>query len=224
MVGNDRSLTNALTIVTSIAVTHFVLVWLQQRSPLLDECSMAHRWFCLRRVSGTGERWIELAVQDQDVMAAARDKGLERPIKSSPPLSSAMERSASSSHQPSPNGVSAGRTLSGKDSTNYGFLTSPNPSKIRAKVNDEIAVGSDPEFQRRRLRFEHGLWAVFTLSSYWMCLGFSVADTWQKAEGPYDGWNSGRAIRSVERYSTPSIMTVQFGPSAIHDGESATLG
>src|SRR3954454_17606276 len=33
MVGNDRSLINAVTIVVTIAVTHFALAWLKQWSP-----------------------------------------------------------------------------------------------------------------------------------------------------------------------------------------------
>jgi uncharacterized membrane protein YcaP (DUF421 family) len=34
MVGNDRSLINALIIITTIALTHFAIAWLKQRSPV----------------------------------------------------------------------------------------------------------------------------------------------------------------------------------------------
>jgi uncharacterized membrane protein YcaP (DUF421 family) len=79
MVGNDRSLINALTIVASIAVTHFVLVWLKQRFPAFGRVLDGTPLVLLEKGQWHQRTMDQLAVQDQDVMAAARDKGLERP-------------------------------------------------------------------------------------------------------------------------------------------------
>lgn len=78
MVGNDRSITNALTIIMTIALTHFVLVWLKQRSPALGRILDGTPLVLLEKGKWHGRMMDELAVQDQDVMASARDKGLER--------------------------------------------------------------------------------------------------------------------------------------------------
>lgn len=88
-----------------------------------------------------------------------------------------------------------------------------------AKVNDEIAVGSDPDFQRRWLRFEHGLWIVFTLLVILDLLGFFGRGYMAKAKARTGDGTLDVQYERVERYSTPSILTVQFGPSAIHEGK-----
>jgi uncharacterized membrane protein YcaP (DUF421 family) len=78
MVGNDRSITNAITIVMSIAITHFALVWLKQRFPAFGRALDGTALVLLEKGQQHRRTMDELAVQDQDVMAAARDKGLER--------------------------------------------------------------------------------------------------------------------------------------------------
>lgn len=78
MVGNDRSITNAITIVMSIALTHFVLVWLKQRFPAFGRALDGTPLVLLEKGEWHRRTMDEVAVQDQDVMAAARDKGLER--------------------------------------------------------------------------------------------------------------------------------------------------
>ena len=78
MVGNDRSIVNALTIVMSIAVTHFVLVWLKQRSPAFGRVLDGMPLVLFEKGKWHGPTMDEVAVQHQDVMASARDKGLER--------------------------------------------------------------------------------------------------------------------------------------------------
>lgn len=78
MVGNDRSVTNALTIIMSIALTHFVLLWLKQRSPAFGRILDGTPLVLIEKGKQHQRTMDEVAVQDQDVMAAARDKGLER--------------------------------------------------------------------------------------------------------------------------------------------------
>jgi hypothetical protein len=88
-----------------------------------------------------------------------------------------------------------------------------------AKVNDEIAVGSDPEFQRRWLHFERGLWIVFTVLVLLDVLGFFGRGYMAKGKAHTTDGTLNVQYERIERYSTPSIMTVQFGPSAIHEGK-----
>jgi len=87
------------------------------------------------------------------------------------------------------------------------------------KVNDELAVGSDLEFQQRWWRFTRVLWMFFTaliIADLLGCFG--------------RGWLANARIRTndgtmdvqyerIERFSTASIMRIEFGPSAIHDGK-----
>lgn len=85
------------------------------------------------------------------------------------------------------------------------------------KVNNEIAVGEDLEFQRKWWRFEQIVWPILLLIVIVDLLG-----------GFGRGWLS-RARRTtpdhlvtldyerIERASTPSIMTFHFEPSAIRN-------
>src|SRR5579875_1854835 len=77
IVGNDRSLTNALAQITTIAVAHYVLTWLRQISPRVG------RW-----VDGTplvllaNGKWHTRTLQnmrlsDDDVMAMARNNNIK---------------------------------------------------------------------------------------------------------------------------------------------------
>ena len=76
MVGNEASLTNALTQIATVALLHYAIVLLRRKSP----------WFA-RAVDGTplvlladGEWHTEtlrrMRILDEDVMTSARDKGL----------------------------------------------------------------------------------------------------------------------------------------------------
>src|SRR4051812_25676499 len=88
------------------------------------------------------------------------------------------------------------------------------------KVNDEIAVGSDMEFQRRWWRFERIVWVFFTLLIVMDLLGCFgrglLAKTTLRAK---DGSGQIEYDR-IARYSTPSIMTVRFDRNSIHDGKA----
>jgi hypothetical protein len=84
------------------------------------------------------------------------------------------------------------------------------------KVNNEVAVGEDLDFQRRWWRFEKIVWPILLLIVVVDLLG-----------GFGRGWLSKARRRTpdvtldyerIERASTPSIMTFHFKPSAIRDG------
>lgn len=88
-----------------------------------------------------------------------------------------------------------------------------------AKVNDELAVGSDLDFQRGWWRFERAVWVLFALiviADLLGCFGrgFLAKAHIQTADGSLD-----LKYERIERFSTPSILTVKFGPNAIHDGK-----
>jgi len=88
-----------------------------------------------------------------------------------------------------------------------------------SKVNDELAVGADLKFQRRWWAFENAIWVVFLLiviADLLGCFGrgyFAHAEA-QGTQGVIDV-----KYERIERFSTPSIMTVQFGPDAVHEGQ-----
>lgn len=87
-----------------------------------------------------------------------------------------------------------------------------------SKVNDEIAVGSDMEFQERWWRFENAVWVFFTLvviAALLGCFGRGLL-----AKGRLNAGDGSVSVSydRIARYSTPSKMTVEFEPAAIHDG------
>ena len=86
------------------------------------------------------------------------------------------------------------------------------------KVNDEIAVGSDLAFQRRWWSFERGVWIFLTILLVMAVLGCfgrgPVAQAHQRAK---DGSLDLRYER-IERFGTPSEVTVGLSPGAAHAG------
>ena len=88
-----------------------------------------------------------------------------------------------------------------------------------SKVNDELAVGSDLEFQHKWWRFTRVLWIVFTaiiVADLLGCFGrgFLANARLQTSDGAMNV-----KYERIERFSTPSILRVEFGPAAIHDGK-----
>ena len=87
------------------------------------------------------------------------------------------------------------------------------------KVNHEVAVGEDMEFQRRWWAFEKLVWIFFGIILLLTLLG---------AFGR--GWLAHTCVKSpdggldlkydrIQRTGTPSDLTVAFGANAIHNGE-----
>ena len=77
MVGDDRSLTNALLTIASIAVTHFVLSWLKQVSPAVGRIIDGTPLVLLDKGEWQTETLAKTAIQDSDVMGTARDQGIK---------------------------------------------------------------------------------------------------------------------------------------------------
>ena len=97
-------------------------------------------------------------------------------------------------------------------------FTKPVENSV-AKVNDEVAVGEDLEFQRKWWRFENAAWVVFTLIIVLDLSGLFGRGPLAKAERRTADGTIDLKYERIERTDSPSIMTVQFGPSAIQDGK-----
>lgn len=78
MVGNDRSITNAIITITSIAGTHFVIAWLRSRSPAFGRFVDGTPLVLLEKGKWHTETMKNMRITDDDVMTYARDQGLER--------------------------------------------------------------------------------------------------------------------------------------------------
>ena len=88
-----------------------------------------------------------------------------------------------------------------------------------AKVGNEVAVGEDLEFQRRWWKFERLIWIVFaTIVVLDLSGAFGRGPLANAQKRTADGTFSMKYER-VERFSTPSILTLHFEPSAVRDGQ-----
>lgn len=95
--------------------------------------------------------------------------------------------------------------------------TSPVEDNI-SKVEDDLAVGEDLEFQRRWWRFERAVWWIFVLTIVLDLAGvFGRGPLAKAGDKTADGAMNLRYER-FERFETPSILTIHFGPAAVRNG------
>ena len=88
-----------------------------------------------------------------------------------------------------------------------------------AKVNDEIAVGEDLDFQRRWWRFENAAWMFFGLLILMDLAGLFGRGPLAKAERQAPDGSLHVKYERIQRTDSPSIMTIQFAQSAIRNGK-----
>lgn len=87
------------------------------------------------------------------------------------------------------------------------------------KIANDLAIGEDLDFQHRWWRFEHVVWILFTIILVLDLIGvFGRGPLARKQLKTSDGALT-LEYESIERFKTPSILTVRFGPSAVHDGK-----
>lgn len=96
-------------------------------------------------------------------------------------------------------------------------ITSPIEDSV-PKVSEEVAVGEDLQFQRRWWRFERIAWTVLMALLLCDVLGLFGRGWLAKAEQRTPDGALTLKYERVARASTPSIMTLEFGSSAIRDG------
>jgi hypothetical protein len=85
------------------------------------------------------------------------------------------------------------------------------------RVEDAVSVGEDLDFQRRWWRFEKAAWIVLAVVLVADALG--VFGRGWLARTQRDAADQTLHVRyeRIERAGTPSEMTIEFGPAAIHD-------
>ena len=88
-----------------------------------------------------------------------------------------------------------------------------------SKVNDDIAVGSDLEFQRKWWRFTHWMWIVFAAIVVADLLGCFGRGPLANARLRTNDGTMALKYERIERFSTPSILRIQFGQNALRDGK-----
>ena len=86
------------------------------------------------------------------------------------------------------------------------------------KVDDAVAVGEDLGFQRRWWRFERVIWSVFLALLLCDALGLFGRGWLARAQRHAADKTLDLKYERIERASTPSIMTLRFGPAAIQNG------
>ncbi|WP_419804605.1 hypothetical protein [Terriglobus sp.] len=86
------------------------------------------------------------------------------------------------------------------------------------KVDNAVAVGEDLRFQERWWTFERIVWSVFALILLADVLGVFGRGWLAKAELKNE--NSGMQVKyeRVQRAMTPSVVSIQFLPAAVHNG------
>jgi len=87
------------------------------------------------------------------------------------------------------------------------------------KINDELAVGSDVEFQRRWESLEHVIWIFLAIFLLLSLLGFFGRGPMAKVTAKAADGSMEVDYERFERFSTPSVLTVRLSPSAIHNGK-----
>lgn len=84
---------------------------------------------------------------------------------------------------------------------------------------NELSVGEDLDFQRRWWRFEHAVWIVFTVIVALDVAGvFGRGPVAKVHESTPDGAMN-LTYEQFQRFQTPSIISIHFGPNAVRDGK-----
>ena len=87
------------------------------------------------------------------------------------------------------------------------------------RVDNAVAVGEDLEFQRRWWKFETWAWRLFCVILLADLLGLFGRGFLAKAERNTSDGTLHVKYERIERASTPSIMTINFGAAAVQNGE-----
>lgn len=96
--------------------------------------------------------------------------------------------------------------------------TSPVEDSV-PRVGNELAVGEDLVFQQKWWRFERAVWIAFVVLVLLDLAGvFGRGPVANKHIATPDKAMDVRYER-VERFRTPSIITIHFSPGAVHNGK-----
>lgn len=78
MVGNDHSMINAACTIFTIGITHFAIAWIKLKSPAFGRFVDGTPLVLLNKGQWEYKTMKKMRIQDDDVMAMARDQGLSR--------------------------------------------------------------------------------------------------------------------------------------------------
>ncbi len=87
------------------------------------------------------------------------------------------------------------------------------------KIGNELAAGEDLEFERRWWRFEHIVWIFFTVLLALDLSGAFGRGPLSKAQMKTADGAITVDYERIERFQTPSILTIHFGPAAVRNGK-----
>ena len=79
MVADEASLTNAFIQIITVAIGHTTIVWLRTRSPWIARLFDGTALILLENKQWRSNTLSNMGIQDDDVMAMARDKGIKTP-------------------------------------------------------------------------------------------------------------------------------------------------
>jgi hypothetical protein len=102
------------------------------------------------------------------------------------------------------------------------MVTEPFSKPVKdsvAKVNNEIEVGENLDFQRKWWRLENVVWIFFSLVIVLDLAGLFGRGPIAKAERRSADGTIDVKYERIERTDSPSILSINFGPSAIQDGK-----
>jgi hypothetical protein len=88
-----------------------------------------------------------------------------------------------------------------------------------ARVNDEVAVGEDLDFQRKWWRFENFIWMLFTVIIVLDLAGLFGRGPIAKAERRSADGTIDVKYERIERTDSPSMLEIHFAQSAINNGK-----
>jgi hypothetical protein len=97
--------------------------------------------------------------------------------------------------------------------------TSPVSDSV-PKINDEVAVGEDLKFQSKWWHFEGATWICFGALLVMDLLGVFGRGPVAKAHAEAADHSMDINYERIERFSTPSILSVRLGENAIQNGKA----
>ncbi len=96
--------------------------------------------------------------------------------------------------------------------------TSPVQDSV-PKISNELAVGEDLVFQRKWWRFERIVWLTFAVLVLLDVAGLFGRGPLAKEHMATPDKAMDVNYERIERFRTPSIVTIQFSPQTVRDGK-----
>ena len=87
------------------------------------------------------------------------------------------------------------------------------------KINNELAVGEDLEFQRKWWKVERGIWIFFLLLIIADVLGVFGRGWLAKAHVTTGDQSMDITYERTERFNTPSTLRIVLSPAIVRDGK-----